>query len=53
MAAFKLAMSVLVGNFMAAFKLTMSVLDGSVGQHLMAAFELTMSIGFRLTTFRG
>jgi len=53
MAAFKLAMSVLVGNFMAAFKLTMSVLDGSVGQHLMAAFELTMSIGFRLTPFRG
>ena len=53
MAAFKLAMSVLVGNFMAAFKLTMSALDGSVGQHLMAAFELTMSIGFRLTPFRG
>jgi hypothetical protein len=53
MAAFKLTMSVLVGNLMAAFKLTMSVLDGSVGQHLMAAFELTMSIGFRLTPFRG
>jgi hypothetical protein len=29
MAAFKLTMSVLVGNLMAAFKLTMSVVDGS------------------------